>query len=831
MSNEHNEKKCVLSPDLLEHEIWKPMDPTISKLHELSDMGRVRQTESKRIEKTPNARVRLEKERKVAVLVATTFVPNPHNYKYIKFLNGDKLDCRASNLKWMRSRDLKEPEEYKYKSSKEREKEREAKGIIKGVWPITNTKGVVIGYSASIGRHEPGETRFSMAQHGTLEAARKKAIEWRQEREIMYGKAPKDKKKAVEKNIDPLGNVLPMYLTWVPGSHAYRVRMNNWEPPQSFLISDYESIEDAHDAAFDYWQKRVEDDLKLTPDDCIHEGKSMITRNPKYMDMNTAWLRWCDTQERAGKRIEMKKADFVKFVLESNCDYCNLVASEMKPNTIDRVNSTIRVYATRYCVSSCLMCNIFKSDRTVASFLGHIRMILLNHGFSKIIPPMGTAKEIIDDILNPLMEGKDMELNDCDDDHDALTRWKIFQRVAHSRDLEFTIDWKQYRELIKRNCFSCDRTAKETSINVDRFRSLLHYTTPNSVPCCYPCNVLKNSYKWEDVLTKCETILRHRGFTLIRNEDAPSNLSMAGSLTAPQMEPICVISNGCSEEYEEHDEKGEAEKWKPVDAKWSTIHEVSTLGNVRKRGKTQPLRNGGKVALGPEKKQKSTDVARLVAECFIPNPEEYIYIGYLNGNEEDCRASNLEWRKTPFNLLKKREERKALGLPTGVTLNTDRNAYRAKITVNGEASWELFSIAKYGSATEAAMAAIMCRRKQECGVRPNVDLKNMDVTPEALHEMYPLLKDQDALIATFKGEGKQKRKRKRRNIKVKGGTTEVARNAKSMQLETIVKPIPQEHTNSKKENKKRKLDETTVLTTRKTKKTKRAVEHQELSQV
>lgn len=37
------------------------------------------------------------------------------------------------------------------------------------------------------------------------------------------------------------------------------------------------------------------------------------------------------------------------------------------------------------------------------------------------------------------------------------------------------------------------------------------------------------------------------------------------------------------------------------------------------------------------------NLAKLVAEMFIPNPHGYKYIGYKNGNKFDCRASNLQW--------------------------------------------------------------------------------------------------------------------------------------------------------------------------------------------
>ena len=37
----------------------------------------------------------------LAKLVATQFVPNPNNYKNVEFIDGNKMNCASSNLKWV----------------------------------------------------------------------------------------------------------------------------------------------------------------------------------------------------------------------------------------------------------------------------------------------------------------------------------------------------------------------------------------------------------------------------------------------------------------------------------------------------------------------------------------------------------------------------------------------------------------------------------------------------------------------------------------------------------------------------------------------------------
>lgn len=41
----------------------------------------------------------------VYMLVAKAFVDNPHNYEYVRFIDGDNRHHRADNLEWVESED------------------------------------------------------------------------------------------------------------------------------------------------------------------------------------------------------------------------------------------------------------------------------------------------------------------------------------------------------------------------------------------------------------------------------------------------------------------------------------------------------------------------------------------------------------------------------------------------------------------------------------------------------------------------------------------------------------------------------------------------------
>lgn len=111
------------------------------------------------------------------------------------------------------------------------------------------------------------------------------------------------------------------------------------------------------------------------------------------------------------------------------------------------------------------------------------------------------------------------------------------------------------------------------------------------------------------------------------------------------------------------------EIWKAIPS-YEGFYEASTLGRIRSishntkhpRNETMPLYREGKIRkprydkngyaiinLCKDGKTKTHKVHRLVAQTFIPNPNNYQQIDHINCKVFDNRVENLRWCTTQMN--------------------------------------------------------------------------------------------------------------------------------------------------------------------------------------
>lgn len=148
------------------------------------------------------------------------------------------------------------------------------------------------------------------------------------------------------------------------------------------------------------------------------------------------------------------------------------------------------------------------------------------------------------------------------------------------------------------------------------------------------------------------------------------------------------------------------EEWRPV-VGYEGLYEVSDWGNVRslnynKTGQVRELSKvNGKnnylvVCLHKEGKQKEGKIHRLVAEAFIPNPDNKPCIDHINGNNQDNVVFNLRWATAAENTNNPITKARMKGIQNGRQKNRPD---MSKKVYQYDSDWNF--IAEYPSASEA----------------------------------------------------------------------------------------------------------------------------------
>ena len=153
-------------------------------------------------------------------------------------------------------------------------------------------------------------------------------------------------------------------------------------------------------------------------------------------------------------------------------------------------------------------------------------------------------------------------------------------------------------------------------------------------------------------------------------------------LNSTEVEPFYIMEN-------------QTEIWKDVNSHIG-CYMISNLGNVKslKRGGNETARDRIMkpgvskrhyfVNLFFKRKKTISQVHRLVALHFIPNPENKPHVNHLDGNGLNNKVENLEWVTHRENLTHYFLSKKKTSKYVGVSLVGSNNKWLSSIRLNGK---------------------------------------------------------------------------------------------------------------------------------------------------
>ena len=520
-----------------EKEIWKdfPTELGFFDYYEVSSQGQVRNKNMKTILKGSRDGSLLSLQSKTGTikierkyLVAYVFLPNPSNYKFVTYIDENKFNCKKSNLKWVKEKfqrrnNLTVPDDYVHVKQK------------RGPKDPTLPLGVsyyqrIQAYRASIFIDGKGSSKSFYIGNQDPEYAKNEAINWRKEKELektekvlstkkVCSPLTEKKTKNSKNRKDPLGHDLPPnfvyfhFLSARGGREGYQINftMTKWGRT-SFYVTLTQNLGQAFSKAMLFYKTNIHHYREIKANNL---GIRIRSPTNQQLDLLQRWKRWKGTVGQ--KSIEINFEQWKLLVL-SGCFYCGYIPTKFQTNGIDRIDSNILSYRIDNIISSCLSCNYMKSVLPKMLFLGHLSLILMNHGFTITSPTSKFTEQELKEMslaANPMLLRRFKKITwkiaDYQDKRKIFLRY--IQFANHARH-NFNLTFGEYSDFIKRNCYYCNAHPSQVTISLDRIDSFVCYIVANIVASCFNCNGLKNTSSFEELKNHAMKILKYQGFVL-----------------------------------------------------------------------------------------------------------------------------------------------------------------------------------------------------------------------------------------------------------------------------------------------------------------------------
>jgi len=130
------------------------------------------------------------------------------------------------------------------------------------------------------------------------------------------------------------------------------------------------------------------------------------------------------------------------------------------------------------------------------------------------------------------------------------------------------------------------------------------------------------------------------------------------------------------------------EEYKPI-VEFET-YDVSNLGNVKNKKTSVMLKTRLKpngyciVDINKNNRRYTKHLHRLIAEAFIPNPENKPFIDHIDNNKLNNNINNLRWVTNQENQQNQKLSTNNTSGIKGVYLNKKTNKWIAYVTIDGK---------------------------------------------------------------------------------------------------------------------------------------------------
>ena len=140
-------------------------------------------------------------------------------------------------------------------------------------------------------------------------------------------------------------------------------------------------------------------------------------------------------------------------------------------------------YSVENCVSCCSLCNYLKNKTPMNIFLKRVRHIV-SYKENNI--------SLFDESFPDFISGN----------------YKQYKISATVRGFDFSLSESTFYDITKNHCYMCGKKNSVTHINgIDRYDNSLGYIETNCKSCCNTCNMMKNKYSFNDIISKFNKII------------------------------------------------------------------------------------------------------------------------------------------------------------------------------------------------------------------------------------------------------------------------------------------------------------------------------------